>query len=527
MAIRRAAMALATATAVFVTVVATPEPAGGQDDDVRYRPPVDAPVADPFRAPERTYGAGNRGLTYDLEPATPVTASADGEVVFAGPVAGTLHVTVLHADGLRTSYSFLESVSVTRGQQVRQGDVVGTGGAGFHLGVRDGDAYLDPAALFGGVEVRVRLIPHEEPLPPTDAGLLRERIALLEKVRERGLLDRLKGAVGRGLEVVGAGVAIYGQLKPSVIAFESAENLAGGLLSLLDCTRGGQAPPAVDATGRVALLVAGHNSTSAAAAIDDMRLDDLGYDPGQVLRYSYAGGRTPDPQRRLAPALAGIPARPYEATDTWGDLRDQGRQLADLVEDVAGARPGAPIDLYAHSQGGMVTRLALLELAERGRTDVLGQVVTMGTPHDGTDIATGAQILDGPERQTIESLSGGRLDTDSVAVQQMSEASGLVLDLQHAGVPDGVSFRTIGARGDLVVTGDKTAVDGYPAVMVDLFGADAHRNIPSSSATTREVALGLAGMPPTCAGFADLVLDATVPELISYGENALIGGYAI
>ena len=89
-------------------------------DTVSYRPPVDAPVADPFRAPAHRYAAGNRGIEYATSSDMPVRAAADGEVIFAGPVAGTLHVTVLHADGLRTSYSFLDRVEVSRGMRVAQ-----------------------------------------------------------------------------------------------------------------------------------------------------------------------------------------------------------------------------------------------------------------------------------------------------------------------------------------------------------------------------------------------------------------------
>jgi len=55
-----------------------------------------------------------------------VRAAADGEVTFAGQVGGSHHVVVLHADGLRTSYSFLDTVAVHRGDHVVQGDVVGT-----------------------------------------------------------------------------------------------------------------------------------------------------------------------------------------------------------------------------------------------------------------------------------------------------------------------------------------------------------------------------------------------------------------
>ena len=535
MAIRRAATALVLVLAtVVVTTVARPEPAGGQEP-VRYVPPVDAPVVDPFRPPANRFGAGNRGLTYDLPSGTPVRAAAAGQVTFAGTVAGTRHVTVLHPDGLRTSYSFLESVGVQRGDAVAQGDVLGTAGAGFHLGVRSGDAYLDPAALFAGVEVRVRLVPHEEPLPPTDAGLLRERIALLEKVRERGLLERVRDfamdAGTEGLELVGAGLEVYDQLSGGTLLVEVGTNLADGIRSRRECTPEHRDPPTVDASGRIAVLVAGHGSSSEHASVDELRLDEVGYRSSDVLRYSYAGGRVPDPDGALAPALSGITARPYEAPDTWGDLVAEGRDLADLVEEVAAARPGATIDLYAHSQGGIVTRLALAELAERpGGTAVLGQVVTMGTPHDGTDLATAARLLTDQDRTSIETLArlaGTELRPDALAVSQMSEASVLIQRLQVEGVPDGVDLRTIGARGDLVVTGDKTSVDGHHAAMLDLVGLDAHEDIPGSTGAIEEIALGLAGLPPSCRSVADLLLDAAVPEVISFAENAAVAGYLI
>src|SRR6202008_2065782 len=91
-----------------------------------YQPPVTAPVVDPFRPPSNAYGPGNRGLDYGTTPGTEIKAAADGEVVFAGQVGGTLHVVVLHADGIRTSYSFLASIAVARGATVEAGDVLGT-----------------------------------------------------------------------------------------------------------------------------------------------------------------------------------------------------------------------------------------------------------------------------------------------------------------------------------------------------------------------------------------------------------------
>ncbi len=100
-------------------------------------------------------------------------AANDGVVSFAGSVAGTLHVTVAHAGDLRTSYSFLSSVSVRAGQTVTRGEVVGrSGGVGpdhdgsvLHLGLRVGDRYVDPMILFRPSDLTklVRLVPAEDP----------------------------------------------------------------------------------------------------------------------------------------------------------------------------------------------------------------------------------------------------------------------------------------------------------------------------------------------------------------------------
>ncbi|MGH9261940.1 MAG: murein hydrolase activator EnvC family protein, partial [Acidimicrobiales bacterium] len=171
---RRAHVAAALAFGVVVATVilgmasaasAGPRPFGKPaplpSPPVTYVPPVDAPIADPFRPPAGPYGAGNRGLEYTTTPGTPVRASADGTVGFAGQVGGALHVTLLHADGVRTSYSFLAAVDVLLGQQVRQGDHIGRSAERLHFGARVGDAYFDPAALFTGTVTDVELLPFE------------------------------------------------------------------------------------------------------------------------------------------------------------------------------------------------------------------------------------------------------------------------------------------------------------------------------------------------------------------------------
>jgi murein DD-endopeptidase MepM/ murein hydrolase activator NlpD len=150
---------LVVLSSLFVALLAAPAGAAG------YQPPVHAPVVDGFRLPDGPYGPGNRGLEYATEPGTPVRAIGPGVVVFAGPVAGSLHVTVLHPDALRSSYSFLAEVLVEPGDRVVAGHMVGRSGERLHLGVRSAAGYLDPATLFA-VD-GARLVPLDGGVPAT------------------------------------------------------------------------------------------------------------------------------------------------------------------------------------------------------------------------------------------------------------------------------------------------------------------------------------------------------------------------
>lgn len=526
-----AVVATVFAGAVAVAIAVAGAAPAAADEAVVHRPPVDAPVVDPFRPPATAFGPGNRGLTYDLDIGTPVRATAAGEVVFAGWVAGTRHVTVLHADGIRTSYSFLTGISVRRGQTVAVGEVVGHGGQGFHLGARIGDTYIDPAGLFGTIRIEVRLVPHDESLPGTDAGLLRERIALAEVVEDRSRLERFVGWVAdqgqTAVDAMRAGYHMGTTINPRRAGVEAVASILYGIGAR--CTTAATEFVVPPAAGRVALLVGGLGSSSTNAAVDDVDVATLGYRPDDVIRFSYGGGRIPDVDGSLHPALARLPESAYAAADTGADIEAQGRALADLIEAAARVRPDDPIDLYAHSLGGLVVRVALLELAGRpGGLSALGNVVTIGTPHAGADIATASPTLDPGDQFDLGVLGpmmGFDVPIGSPALDQLAETSPLVRRLAADGVPEGVAFRTIGARGDMVVTGDKTSVAGHPTAMVDLTGPTAHGRLPGDVATTRELQLALAGLPPGCRSAIDQVLDATVPELISFGENVAVTGF--
>ncbi len=124
-----------------------------------YRPPVTAPVVDPFRLPRGHYGPGNRGLEYATAPGVAVRSIGAGRVTFAGAVAGRLAVSVRHPDGRMSSLTGLAAVHVATGDLVARGTTVGTAAERTHLGIREDGRYVDPAPLLCTRRRRAVLVP--------------------------------------------------------------------------------------------------------------------------------------------------------------------------------------------------------------------------------------------------------------------------------------------------------------------------------------------------------------------------------
>ena len=124
--------------------------------------PSDAIVVDPFRAPKCARCAGNRGIEYAVPVASAVRSGLSGRVVFAGEVAGVRYVVVRARDtpSVRVTYGGMGETTVSRGDPVRRGDVLGlasesgnaasTGAASLHVGVRVGETHVDPQTMAGG-----------------------------------------------------------------------------------------------------------------------------------------------------------------------------------------------------------------------------------------------------------------------------------------------------------------------------------------------------------------------------------------
>lgn len=131
--------------------------------------PTEAPIVERFDHDAGRYGPGNRGISFETPAGSVVSAIGDGVVTFAGPVAGTVWVTVMHTGvetatagypaGLRSTVGPMASIDVAAGEQVIAGQRLGTSAGRVGLTIRDGDTYLDPEPFIARVRMTARLVP--------------------------------------------------------------------------------------------------------------------------------------------------------------------------------------------------------------------------------------------------------------------------------------------------------------------------------------------------------------------------------
>jgi hypothetical protein len=197
------------------------------------------------------------------------------------------------------------------------------------------------------------------------------------------------------------------------------------------------------------------------------------------------------------------------------------------VEAVVAEAPDTPIDLIAHSQGGVVARLAIIELERRHGPAWLARIglfATLATPHGGADLATavhawsststGDQALD-----LLRAGTGQELDDEAPSIRQLGETSDVVDELRDHPVPASIRAVSIAARGDVVVPVPRSRAPGMTEAVVPIGGTSAHRDLAGSPGATRELQLALAGLPPGCQSFRDALLDQGVGEGVSLLED--------
>ncbi len=123
--------------------------------------PVNGYVTDNFGIRHNPFSGEGRenheGLDIAVDFGTPVTATADGIVIWAAPHGGYGNAVVIyHSNGITTRYGHLSKITVEAGQRVRRGDQVGnvgsTGrstGPHVHYEVRENDQPVDPQRYIG------------------------------------------------------------------------------------------------------------------------------------------------------------------------------------------------------------------------------------------------------------------------------------------------------------------------------------------------------------------------------------------
>ncbi len=467
---------------------------------------------------------------------TAVRAANAGTVTFAGSVAGTLHVVVAHQGGLRTSASFLATVTVRRGQRVAHGDVIGTTGNGpdehvgvLHFGLRVGDRYVDPMVLFVPSDLTrlIRLVAVDLPEqagfdpPAIERRSLAESLHLPSGVT--GLLDPPRGeggwdAIGDAFDALASVAAIVG----GPIGADSVA-VAGRLLtwarSRQDCDSESRQPSNGGGSGHLALTIAGINSATDRATGVALPLDTgrLGYREGEVHSFSYA----PD-------------GGPYDKADTAADLRKAARALGRQLRALERREPGREVDLIAHSQGGVVVAefLAHGYDASDATLPPLGSVVTLSSPLQGAPLATAVK--------RVRATASGRVLADSVdahsagvapptggtSTRQLAEDSGFMRRLERAPLPEQIDVTSIGATDDLVVPADHTTRPDVRSLTVNPSGFADHSAIVRDPGALDAARLALEGRSMPCVGVAAGVRGAVEPVLISRAEHTVgeVGG---
>jgi pimeloyl-ACP methyl ester carboxylesterase len=255
--------------------------------------------------------------------------------------------------------------------------------------------------------------------------------------------------------------------------------------------------PAPDAN--LAVAVAGIGSKTAGGVNADLYEygpEELGYPHDRVFRFSYRGINGPHLHE------------PYRRTDTYRDLRLAARRLGHLLAALGKRFPGKDVDLFAHSQGGVVARLFLesQRAAWDARFPRIDHFVTFSTPNQGAPLAQVANDLGSTEagRPLLRAVSrwsqtGGPVpDPMSPAVTQLAPDSALQGQLARQDVSYGTQVLSLATPLDLMVPADRAALPGKLNRIVPPNGIWAHSAIVRSETARRIEYSFLRGGPVAC-----------------------------
>ncbi len=116
-----------------------------------YPWPVQGKILRPY-IPDKTSGTYNPGIDIEAAQGSRVDSVAPGIVLFAGFFTGYGNLVIIdHGNDYSTLYSYLNNISVKVGQQIRQGEKIGSSGiidtideTGLHFEIRQSGESFDP-----------------------------------------------------------------------------------------------------------------------------------------------------------------------------------------------------------------------------------------------------------------------------------------------------------------------------------------------------------------------------------------------
>ena len=230
-----------------------------------------------------------------------------------------------------------------------------------------------------------------------------------------------------------------------------------------------------------AILVVVNRTGSSPPAAGPVRQDD----PGPVLLVPGYGGSTSAldvlaARLRSAGRQATVVRLPGDGT---GELRDQAAVLDRAARSaIAGGAPS--VDVVGYSAGGVVARLWA---EEDGGATVARRIVTLGSPHHGTDIAA---------------LAGSLLPSQCpTACAELAPNSDLLSRLNARKLAAGPVWVSVWTEQDQVVTPpDSARLDGALNIPVQSVCAGArleHGNLPRDPVVQSLVLTALAPARPT------------------------------
>jgi hypothetical protein len=522
---------------VLLAIVAACMPASATPITQWIRP-VAGGVVRPFDPPRSRFGAGHLGVDLAAPAGTPVHSAGPGVVAFAGSVAGARHVVVAHAGNLRTSYSFLATIAVRRGERVAADDVVGTTaglGAGhdgsvLHFGLRSGDTYIDPMLLLQPVDLAtvVHLAPTS--IPPRPASGSNERRGLVAGlVHGAGVAVRAAGralaATGHAVGVAAADgrdalVAVGGRVRRfGESRFPLHAAVARGVATWLsERGRCNSHAPAADGTGgsdhRVMIVAGLDSSITDGGRSSPLPAGKLGYESGEVTYFSYArnGGD-------------------YAPADTEGSIRTAARLLGTQLRALERREPGREVDLLAHSQGGVIVTEFLTHVyrADDPSYPPLGTVVALSAPFGGAPIATAGTRVAATSAGRAAIAAGGAVadrsgvslpDPRSASARDLAEGSALIRRLEASELPDQVQLTAIGAATDVLVPAPFAARKHAQNTVVLPHGLNAHTAILTDPAALMATRAAIEQRPLPCRSLASTLASEIIATGIVRGERA-------